>query len=170
MKTKSLRSCHARKKQEKRDKNGVKENLQMEKIWIKTEDWHTPPLLNKKKNATTYDYLWMKHRRRSEKKQPRKLRLIAPDTIGTATGDIIGVGFRAGCAVLKKIELKVDVGLEPQVGASRLENDTLVVLLLLLGGRRLEGSNDCLDSVNDAVLTLRNLEGLTSSKTSLSLS
>jgi hypothetical protein len=31
---------------------------------------------------------------------------------------------------------------------SRLENDTLVVLLLLLGGRRLEGSNDGLRCVN----------------------
>jgi hypothetical protein len=86
------------------------------------------------------------------------LRLIAPDTIGTATGDIIGVGFRAGCAVLKKMELKVDVELEPQVGASRLENDTLVVLLLLLGGRRLEGSNDCLDCVNDMVWVMMDVE------------
>ena len=33
---------------------------------------------------------------------------------------------------------------------ARLEDDTLVVLLLLLGGRRLEGSDDCLECVNDA--------------------
>jgi len=45
--TKVLRSCHGRKGRE--DKNGVKENLQMKKIWIKTEDWHTPPLLKRKR-------------------------------------------------------------------------------------------------------------------------
>jgi hypothetical protein len=33
----------------RKDKNKVKENLQMEKIWIKTEDWHTPPLLKRKR-------------------------------------------------------------------------------------------------------------------------
>jgi hypothetical protein len=108
--TKSLRSCHGRKR--RKDKNGSQGKLADRKnLNKKTEDWHTLPASKKKKNATTYDYLWIKHQRRSEKKQPRKLRLIAPDTIGTATGDIIGVGFRAGCAVLKKIELKVEVGL-----------------------------------------------------------
>lgn len=38
---------------------------------------------------------------------------------------------------------------------SRLENDTLVVLLLLFCGRRLEGSNDGLDYVNSLVLEIR---------------
>ena len=37
---------------------------------------------------------------------------------------------------------------------SHLENDTLVVLLLLLSGRRLEGSNDGLSCVNDWDLKL----------------
>ena len=73
-----------------------------------------------------------------------------------ATGDIIGGGFRAGCAVSKKNEL--NLGRRGRIGASsglsRLENDTLVVLLLFLGSRRLEGSNDCLECVNDAVLDM----------------
>ena len=37
---------------------------------------------------------------------------------------------------------------------ARLEDDTLVVLLLLLGGRRFEGSNDCLRFVSDVVLDM----------------
>jgi hypothetical protein len=44
------------------------------------------------------------------------------------------------------------------VRASRLENNTLVVLLLLLGGRRLEGSNDCLDFVNGVVSDMMDVE------------
>jgi hypothetical protein len=58
-----------------------------------------------------------------EKKRPREkwekatetLRLIAPDTIEGRREISLGGGFRAGCAVLKKIELKEEVELEPQV-------------------------------------------------------
>ena len=55
---------------------------------------------------------------------------------------------------------------------ARLEDNTLVVLLLLLGGRRLEGSDDGLSWVSVMVLNELLEVGvyLTSSKTSLSLS
>jgi hypothetical protein len=49
------------------------------------------------------------------------------------------------------------------------KNKTFVVLLLLLGGRRLEGSDNGLGQVSVLFLICR-LQVLTSSKTSLSLS
>jgi hypothetical protein len=69
--TKISRELATEEKKKEKKKKGVKENLQMEKIWIKTEDWQYPPASKKKKNAT-YDYPWKrKDQGRSEKKQPK---------------------------------------------------------------------------------------------------
>lgn len=123
-----------------------KGNLQMENL-EKQKTGIPPPLLKRKTQPTTIFGRTAKEE--ATKKQPKNCASLRQTPLnGDGRYHWGWVPCRMRCIEGDCMRLGRGARIGSSIYASRLENDTLVVLLLLLGGRRLEGSNDGLRCVN----------------------